>query len=296
MIIEGKKAAELMQDSLREKAKILDKDSYIAILSFGDNYSSNIYVNRKQEFGKKIWISTKVFTDKEIFPNISDTNTQIDLILENIWNLNKDPLCLGIIIQLPLPNELNNFKDKLLSSISPIKDLDGLWWINSKLAEMWKINFLPATPKAVMKLLEYHQLDDLEGKKVSVIWQSNIVGKPLSFELKKRWAKVYSFDINNSIQEIQKYTKESDYIFACTGHVHLVDDSRIRHNQSQIIIDIWYGHINWKAAGDVNLEQIQDKALAYTPVPGGVWPLTVACLFDNIFDLQSQKEKLKTLI
>jgi methylenetetrahydrofolate dehydrogenase (NADP+)/methenyltetrahydrofolate cyclohydrolase len=85
----------------------------------------------------------------------------------------------------------------------------------------------------------------------------------------------------------------ADYIISCTGKVHLIDDSYIRDDKSQILIDIGYGHIDGKPVGDVNIPSIQDKVASYTPVPGGIGPLTVACLFDNVFVLQKNKEILK---
>ncbi|HCB52042.1 TPA: hypothetical protein DEP21_05790 [Patescibacteria group bacterium] len=104
---------------------------------------------------------------------------------------------------------------------------------------------------------------------------------------------VSSFNIDYTPEEIKQFTQKSDYIIACTGQVHLVDDSWIRQDNSQIIVDVGYGHIDGKPVGDVNIDSIFDKVLAYTPVPGGIGPLTVACLFDNIFTLQGYKNILE---
>lgn len=88
-------------------------------------------------------------------------------------------------------------------------------------------------------------------------------------------------------------TKQSDYIISCTGQVHLVDDSFLRDDKTQILVDVGYGHIDGKPVGDVNIDTIKDKVAAYTPVPGGVGPLTVACLFANVFTLQAYLDILK---
>ncbi len=95
------------------------------------------------------------------------------------------------------------------------------------------------------------------------------------------------------MEEIQSVCKQSDYIISCTGKVHLVNEQFIRDDQTQIIVDVGYGHIDGKPVGDVQIDAIADKVAAYTPVPGGVGPLTVACIFSNVLDLQNYKEILK---
>ncbi|MEI6118818.1 MAG: hypothetical protein WCP92_06440 [bacterium] len=132
------------------------------------------------------------------------------------------------------------------------------------------IDFVPATPKAVLSLLDYYQLGDMKGKTVSIIGQSNIVGRPLIIDCIKRGATVASFNESNAIEEIKVMTKQSDYIISCTGKVHLIDDSFVRDDNSQIIVDVGYGHIDGKPVGDVHIATIQDKVASYTPVPGGI--------------------------
>ena len=133
----------------------------------------------------------------------------------------------------------------------------------------------------------------MKGKIVSIIGQSNIVGKPLILECIKRGATVASFTATNSLEEIKTMTQQSDYIISCTGKIHLVDASFLRNDGSQIVVDVGYGHIDGKPAGDVNIDAVKDIVSAYTPVPGGVGPLTVACLFSNVFVLQAYKDVLK---
>jgi methylenetetrahydrofolate dehydrogenase (NADP+)/methenyltetrahydrofolate cyclohydrolase len=108
----------------------------------------------------------------------------------------------------------------------------------------------------------------MKGKSVAIIGQSNIVGKPLIVDCIKRGATVASFNHKNSLEEIKAMTKQSDYIISCTGQVHLVDESFLRDDASQVIVDVGYGHIDGKPVGDVNIETIKDKVASYTPVPG----------------------------
>lgn len=293
MILRGKELSLQIQENLKEKSKSLPENSYMAILFFWNDFSSGTYVRHKQKYGESIGIPVKIFTEEGFSPLVQEKEGLANRVFNLIHQLNHDPFCIGIIIQLPLPAELKPHQNELLSTISPEKDIDGLGGINTGLSSTGLIDFIPATPKAVITLLQHYKLDNLKGKKVAIIGQSNIVGKPLIMECIKRWAIVSSFNIDYTPEEIKQFTQKSDYIIACTGHVHLVDDSRIRHDQSQIIIDVGYGHIDGKPVGDVNIESIADKVAAYTPVPGGIGPLTVACLFDNIFTLQRYKKILE---
>jgi len=293
MILRGKELSIKMQQQLQIKASTLPENSYMAILFFWNDFSSATYVRHKQKYGESIGIAVKIITETQFSPLVNEKESLANWVFNLINQLNHDPLCIGIIIQLPLPEELRPHQNALLSSISPDKDIDWLWWVNTGLSSTWLIDFIPATPKAVITLLEEYNLDNLKGKKVAIIGQSNIVWKPLIMECIKRWAIVSSFNIDYTPEEIKQFTQKSDYIISCTGHVHLVDDSRTRNNWSQIIIDVWYGHIDGKPVWDVNIDSIADKVAAYTPVPGGIGPLTVACLFDNIFTLQKYKDILE---
>lgn len=293
MILRGKELSLSLQEQLKIKAQKLQSGSYIAILFFGEDYSSSTYVKHKQKYWESIWITTKIFTEENFSPLIKESWWLATRVLKLIKQLNDDDFCVGIIVQLPLPENLKEQQINILSAISPLKDIDWMWGVNTGLSSVWLIDFIPATPKAVLILLDHYNLWNMKNKKVSIIWQSNIVGRPLIFECIKRWATVASFNIENTQEEIQNITKQSDYIISCTGKVHLLDQNYIRMDNSQIIVDVGYWHIDGKPVGDVNIESIADHVAAYTPVPGGIWPLTVACLFDNIFTLQEYKKVLE---
>lgn len=296
------------QDLIQKRAKFFwDRKIYVAIIFLGNDYSSATYVKHKKAYGNSIWLSVLVFWqnhqaeyDRNQAGKFDDVGIYINQNYDSIWKimeliryLNQDDECVGIIVQLPLPDVFKSYKTQILSAITPIKDLDGLGGVLTWLSSMDLINFVPATPKAVLYLLDSYGLGNMKGKTVSIIGQSTIVGKPLIIDCIKRWATVASFNQENSLEEIKIMTKQSDYIISCTWQVHLVDDTFVRSDNSQIIVDVWYGHIDGKPVGDVNIQTIEDKVASYTPVPGGVGPLTVACLFDNIFILQSYKNILK---
>ncbi len=307
MILEGKALSEQMKIDLSIKARHLPTGSYIAILFFGDNEWSKVYVQRKQKYGEDIGIPVAVFGQykKAEFP-IAHTFDDISIYLQQQYDsilkvrdlisfLNYDKDCVGIVVQLPLPPELKEYEAEILSAIAPQKDIDGLSGVVSGLSQCGIVDFLPATPKAILTLLNHYKLDNFKGKTIAILGQSNLIGKPLALACIQRWATVYSCNIDTPQDEIKSQCQKADYIIACTGHLHLVDESYIWANKNQIIVDVWYGHINGKAAGDVQTDNIADKVAAYSPVPGGVGPLTIASLFDNIFVLQGVKGRLPVL-
>lgn len=301
-LLKWKELSQKIQTELTQKAKTLfpNWDKYVGIVYLWENKSSKVYVGLKQKYGEKIWIPVHIFGQYKKWDNLPDnTNNDYDVQLymkqeyDNIWKiidlinyLNTDKDCVWIIVQLPLPEKLQEYKAKILSTIAPHKDIDGMGWILNWLSSIDLIDFVPATPKAVIKLLDEYNLWNLSGKIVSIIWQSNLVGKPLTMECIKRWATVYTCNKETPVDNIKNMTKQSDIIISCTWVVHLIDWDFIRDDQTQTIIDVWFGHKDGKPVGDVDFDSVQDKVKYITPVPGGIWPLTVACLFENIFTIQ----------
>lgn len=301
-LLEWKKLSNKMQQDLAQKAKNLfpSGDKYVWIIYLWDNKSSKVYVWLKQKYGEKIRIPTHIFGQYKKWDNLPDnTNNDYDVqlymkqeydsvgkVIDLIDYLNTDKDCIWIIVQLPLPEKFQKYKAKILSTIAPDKDIDGMGGILTGLSSIDVIDFVPATPKAVVKILDEYKLWDLNGKIVSIIWQSNLVWKPLTMECIKRWATVYTCNKETPVDNIKNMTKQSDIIISCTWVVHLINQDFVRDDNTQTIIDVWYGHKDGKPVGDVDFDSIKDKVKYITPVPGGIWPLTVACLFDNIFTIQ----------
>lgn len=296
------------QELIQKRATFFgERKTYVAIIFLGDDYSSATYVKHKKAYGESIGLPVIIFWqnhqaeyDRNQAGKFDDVGIYINQNYDSIWKvveliryLNQDTECVGIMVQLPLPESFKQYKSQILSAITPTKDIDGLGGVLTGLSSIDLLDFIPATPKAVLYLLDKYNLGDMKGKTVSIIGQSNVVGRPLIIDCVKRWATVASFNQENSLEEIKTMTKQSDYIISCTGKVHLLDASFVRDDSTQIIVDVGYGHIDGKPVGDVNIETIKDKVASYTPVPGGVGPLTVACLFDNIFVLQSYVDVLK---
>ncbi len=305
MLLYGKELAQQWQTELQSQRLEYfgEQEIYLAIIFLGENPASKIYVQKKQLYGQAIQLPVLVFGQGIVFQGTEKDNLQTqrwqeksyldkDAVLELIDFLNQDPHCVGIILQLPLPQNLQSAQTELLSAISPEKDLDGMNGVLLGKSFLGEIDFTPATPKAVLKLLDHYELGDLKGKNVVILGKGIVVGKPLALEVLKRGGFLKHFDIHTDTETIKQHCQQADYIFSATGSNHLIDASYLNEQKNQILIDIGYGYLNGKPVGDVQREQVQDKVLHLSPVPGGIGPLTVAALFENIFDLYRQKHLL----
>lgn len=281
-----------------------ESKKFVAALFFGENNPSQVYVHLKKEYAQEIWIDFLVFgqgncnswdeyIDLESWQIKSDYTK--DEVIDLIKLLNEDERCIWMICQLPLTEELKPYQQEICDTISPIKDMDWLWKNLQTWAFDGKIDFLPATAQAVITLLNSYNFWNFEWKTISVIGQSEIVWHPISIYLQLHGADVHTFDISNTPEEIMSQTKESDMIISCTWALHMVDDKFVNEKGNQILIDVGYGFLNWKSTGDVNFEKIENKVCAISPVPGGVWPLTVASLFGNIFTILNQRGTIEKL-
>lgn len=297
-------------EQLKEQYKKLrtqyfwNEKKFVAVLFFWKSNPSQIYVNLKRKYSEDIWFDFLIFWQWEVwlkkeYPDLSNFQkkeySNKDDVIELVKILNDDERCVGIICQLPLTEELKPYQKQICNFITPLKDMDWLWDKLQERAFEWKFDFLPATAQSVISLRNTYELWDFEWKIISVIWQSDIVWRPISRYLELKWANVYTFDINNTPVEIMNQTKKSDVIISCTWALHLVNDKFINENKNQIIIDVGYGFLDWKSTGDVDFEKIKNKVYAITPVPWWVGPMTVASLFGNIFTIWWQKEKIEKL-
>lgn len=262
---------------------------YLAIIFIGVDNPSHVYVNLKRNYAEELGIGCNIFGQGK------ETLTSATAILTLIQQLNADPNCIGIICQLPLPDTLQAERDEICAAVHPLKDIDGLGGIINGRHQMGLLSFQPATARAVLELWDFYQLGSMKGKKIAIIGQSNVVGKPLAIECVLRGANVSTFTEVDTKKEIATQTKQSDVIISCTGEIHLIDKEFINPNGEQIIIDVGYGFLNGKAVGDVKFDEVEPLVKHITPVPGGIGPLTVVSLFSNVFHLQKQKKLIETL-
>ena len=306
LLLKGKEKSELLKDTYRKQRTqyFWDERKFVAVLFFGESNPSQVYVNLKKKYAQEIWFDCLIFGQWEVwfeeeYPDLVEFQnkeyTDKNEVIELIKKLNNDERCVWIICQLPLTEELKPFQKEICNTITPLKDMDWLWDKLQEWAFKWEIEFLPATPQAVISLWNAYDLWDFEWKVISVIWQSDIVWRPISRYLQLKWAEIHAFDIKNTLEEIINQTKKSDVIISCTWALHLIDDRFINEEKNQILIDVGYGFLNGKSTGDVNFEKVKNKVYAISPVPWWVGPMTVASLFGNIFTIWWQKDKIEKL-
>lgn len=293
IVLAGKPLVDTMVDDILTQKQTLrwDSDRYLAIIFVWDDSASTAYVRLKQKMGQRTQIPVEVFGQdtQTWFADLQEWKqknfSSLDTILDTINFCNDDDRCVGILVQLPLPEHLWEHVNIIMQSIRPSKDVDALAGTVYGMDALGIVDFLGATPQAAMTLLEHYGLKDMAGKTVSVLWQSNLTGKPLATHCMKLGATVYSFNKDSDQDQMKQLCQQSDYIFSCTGQVHLVDKSFINPDRKHVVVDIGYGYKDGKPVWDVDIEQIKDVVYAYTPVPGGVWPLTVVSIFANIIKL-----------
>ena len=292
LLLEWKIVAEQIKNELKSYFnKPHYKDKFVAIYMLGDNHPGNVYVKSKVKFAKEIWLKTKIIWASSFDGEAIHFETHTQLIA-HIKKLNTDKNCIWIMVQLPLWEYLVPYKSEILASIDAIKDIDWLSWKLFWLSSIDYIDFVPATPASVLSLLNYYKLDNFIGKKVAILGQSNLVWKPLAVEIIRRWGEVFSFNEFCDPRIVREICKISDIIISATWKNLLIDENFVRDDQSQILVDVGRWFIDWKPVGDVNFEKVKNKVKAITPVPGWVWPLTVANLFNNIRVIENLKEKL----
>ncbi len=262
-VLEGKPVANKIKEELKSQLSTLNYQLKLAIVLVGEDPASVIYTDRKKKFGEEIGVEVEIV---KLDPNISEEELAVQ-----IKRLNDDPTATGIIIQLPLPSSFH--AGKFLDLVDPHKDVDGL---NSTNQASNEPQFYPAGALAVMEILQFYDIDPA-GKKIAVIGQSDLAGKPIAKLLKKVGARVEVADINTT--DTNEITIDSDIVISAVGKPGLIQGDHVR--EGVVLIDVGTTLVGDKLKGDIDQSAI-DKSSAYTPVPGGVGPVTVACLFKNL--------------
>lgn len=273
-ILDGQVVRDKIITDLKKKISNFAMVPNLAIIKIGDNPDSDIYVKRKIDFAKKIGVNAYVVG----FPAGDVTQEKL---LAGIEKLNNDETVNGIIVQSPLPAPLDWFE--AVEKVSSKKDVDGLCSVNiKKLLENNKTGFVPATAKGVLSLLNYYKIS-VKGKKVVVMGRSLLVGKPIATIMTNEGATVtvcHSKTINP-----EKETREADILIVAIGQAELVGADYVK--EGQVVIDVGINSVikadgARKIYGDVDFESVKDIVAAISPVPGGVGPMTVASLFQNL--------------
>ena len=280
MILDGNLVAKNLDNYIKEKIennKDYYKWKYVAFLLFEENEASRVYIKMKQKKTKQFGIQTKVIEQ----PNLKSKDKAIWII----DLLNNDENCIWILIQLPINKHLRPYQGKILSSIYPKKDIDWLWWILFWLSQIEAISFLPATVRAIFEILYFYKIW-VWWKNITVIWQSNLIWKPTATECMRQQWTVFSFNKFSNLKYIRQSCKISDIIISATWNLHMIDETYLDEDKMQVLIDVWWWKIDNKPAWDFNFSKINLNKKIYTPVPWGVWPVTVSSIFANLVDLQ----------
>lgn len=280
--IDGKEIAQSVKDRVKravEELKVQGISPCLATILVGDNPASATYVKNKHKACEEVGIITK---DHKLDASI--TQSQLNEIIEK---LNNDKSVHGILVQLPLPKQLDEFTTT--SRISPLKDVDGLTPHNAGLLAMKKAALVACTPSGVMEMFEYYKIN-LEGKNVVLINRSNLVGKPLYHLLLEKNATVIT--CHSKTKNLKELCQSADIIITAVGDRSRFTLTPDMIKEGAIVIDVAISRFQEKLVGDTDYDQIIQKASYATPVPGGVGPMTVAMLLKNTITAASLSSQI----
>lgn len=269
--IDGIIVASAVKDRVRKAVQELKSEGIVPCLAtilVGENPASATYVKNKQKACTDAGIITKDHRLPESFSQ-QEMNSLVDL-------LNKDDSVHGILIQLPLPKQLDEFST--ISRISPIKDVDGLTPYSIGLLSSGKAILKPCTPSGIMEMFDYYKID-LTGKHAVIINRSNLVGKPLYHLLLEKNATVTT--CHSKTKNLKEHCQKADIVITAVGDRTRFVLTADMIKEGAVVIDVGISRQNEKIVGDANYDEIFRKASFATPVPGGVGPMTVAMLLKN---------------
>lgn len=273
--LDGRKVANALLNELKEEGV----SAKLVVILVGADPASEVYVGHKERACKKIGM------ESEIVRLPADVSQ--DELIAKIESLNEDDSVNGIIVQLPLPKHIES--PKVIKAINPYKDVDGFHAYNvGKMALSKDFEDLAScTPKGITKILDFYDID-VSGMDAVVIGRSNIVGKPMGLMLLNRNATVTV--CHSRTKDLAFYTKQADLIVVAVGIPEFLKGDMIK--EGAIIIDVGIHRKDGGLVGDVDFESVKDKVSAMTPVPGGVGPMTVACLLANTVTAAKKQARL----
>ena len=273
MIIDGKKEAQLLRDGIKKEIlSIKSKNNKVpglTVILIGDFAPSLIYVKNKEKNAKEVGINSVIVR----YPKeVSEQE-----VLKKIKELNDNDNVSGILVQLPLPPQIN--KEKIINAINPLKDVDGFHPINvGNLASGYN-GTVPCTPLGCLFLIKKVE-PNLSGKHAVIIGRSNLNGKPMAQLLLKENCTVTI--VHSKTKDLKIECLKADILIAAVGVPNLVKGDWVKENS--IIIDVGINKVGDKIIGDVDFDAVKEKVRAITPVPGGVGPMTIACLLKNTLE------------
>jgi methylenetetrahydrofolate dehydrogenase (NADP+)/methenyltetrahydrofolate cyclohydrolase len=273
MIIDGKKEAQLLRNEVKKEIESIKSKSNkvpgLTVILIGDFIPSQIYVKNKEKNAKEVGINSEIVryskevSEQEVLKKIKELN-------------NKDDVS-GILVQLPLPPQIN--KEKIINAINPTKDVDGFHPINVGNLSSGYNSIVPCTPLGCLFLIKKIETN-LSGKHAVIIGRSNLNGKPMAQLLLKENCTVTI--VHSKTKNLKTECLNADILVAAVGVANLVKSDWVK--KDVIVIDVGINKVGDKIVGDVEFDTVKEKAKAITPVPGGVGPMTIACLLKNTLE------------
>ena len=273
MILDGKKESALLREEIKKEILEIkirtNRSPGLSVILIGDFSPSQIYVKNKEKNSKEVGINSEVIK----YPKeVKETE-----VLEKIRELNNNDNVSGILVQLPLPAHIS--KEKIINTIKPSKDVDGFHPINVGNLSLGYEAIVPCTPLGCMLLIKKVE-KNLAGKHAVIIGRSNLNGKPMAQLLLKEDCTVSI--VHSRTKDLKSECQKADILVVAVGVANLVKGDWVK--KDSIIIDVGINKVADKIVGDVDFEEVKDKVKAITPVPGGVGPMTIACLLKNTLE------------
>ncbi len=269
-VIDGKKISQEIKDELKEKVAAMKAEGVercLAVIQVGSDPASSVYVNNKKKACEYIGIKSLAY-------ELPEETTEEEL-LELIGSLNAREDVNGILVQLPVPEHIN--EDKVLLAISPKKDVDGFHPVNVGNLSIGRPGYVSCTPAGVIQLLKRSGIE-IAGKECVVLGRSNIVGKPMAMLLLRENGTVTV--CHSRTRDLREITKRADILVVAVGRPKMVDAGYVK--EGAVVIDVGiHRNENNRLCGDVDFDSVAPHVSAITPVPGGVGPMTIAMLMNN---------------
>lgn len=269
-ILDGKQVALNLRKQIALETEDLinkyHKQPHLVVILIGDNPASQSYVRSKERSTIKAGMKSTVIR--------KSTNITEEELINIIEGLNNDETVHGILLQLPIPKHIN--EDKVINLINPLKDVDGFCDINVARLNKGQNSLVPCTPLGITKILEQYNIDPT-GKHCVIIGRSQIVGKPMASLMLKRNSTVTI--CHSKTKDLPAVAKLADILIVAIGRPNMVDETYVK--PGAVVIDVGINRVDGKLTGDVDFESVKNVAAYITPVPGGVGPMTIACLLDN---------------
>ena len=267
-IIDGEEIAARVRDEVANEVDGMVHTPKLVAVLMSDDPASETYVRMKRQAADEVGIESDTVR--------IDPEAPEDELLSTVEELNGDEDVDGILVQLPLPDGVD--EDRALEAVAPEKDVDGFHPFNKGLLMEGRPRFVPATPMGVVRMLREHGVE-LGGKGVTVVGRSDIVGKPLASLLISRDVNATVTVCHSRTDDVAEHTRNADIVVAAVGVPEFVTADMV--NEGAVVVDVGINRVDDELVGDVAYDEVSEKASAITPVPGGVGPMTVASLLEN---------------